>query len=514
MSGRTDEPIARLDLGSIGRGVPVFAVALALTTVVRLIFAAAVGEDEAFFVIVGHNWSVGLLPYAHGYDVKPPGLFLLVALAQLFFGPTIASIKALEILAVAVGAAALHGLAARHVSRPVAWWSLAVFPVVTLYASGDILPTILIQAPFVVLAVWAVLEAGRGHGWGWLLLAGILIGAAGMIKQTALFEAVALVVLAGMGRREGVSLVAALVRSAAVVGAGALMIPALFALYFAHHGLLDLAFEGAVVGAAGRMKGDPMVAPGSQVMVRLTLLDAVTRLPALLKPFVGLASLALLAWMRRARIGERLSSVWFTTTVVWFVAAIVGVLAVKAMYDNYMHTAIAPLVLAGGVFVCHGIEAATRTGRRIWGTVATALVLAPPLVLPMPLASDAADGVAVRAAAEIVRAAGPRSGDTLLVPLRGLPLTVELGLFPPWRYVDPLHMMCDFPAPDVDPLATVLSTSPRFVVMASRDRAMVCERSDRHAELEAALAAHYRPIGIGQGSWDAYAVHERIDPRP
>lgn len=514
MSGPAEGPRARLDLGPVMRAVVVIAAALVLTAAVRLVFARAVGEDEAFFVIVGRNWLAGLLPYAHGYDVKPPGLFLLVAAAQLLFGPTIASIKALEIVAVAAGAAALHGLAARHVSRPVAWWALVVYPVVTLFASGDILPTILIQAPFVVLAIWAVLEARGGAGGGWLVLAGLAIGAAGMIKQTALFEAIGLVVLASVARRDGVPLVGAVVRATTAIGAGALVIPALFALYFAHHGLLGVAFDGAVIGAAGRLKGDVMVAPGSTDAVRLTMLDAVTRLPALLKPFVGLASLALLAWMRRRAIAARISGLWFSTTVIWFVAAIAGVLAVKAMYDNYMHAAIAPMVLAAGVLVCHGLEAATRAGRRAGAAIATAFAFVPPLVLPMPLASDAADMEAVRAAAAIVRRAGPVPGDLVLVPLRGLPLTVEVGLFPPWRYVDPLHMMCDFPAPDEDPLARVLATTPRFVVTASPERAMVCERADRHAELAAALAERYRPLGVGRGRWDAYAVYERVSPTP
>lgn len=495
---------------SVFRTSAVFALALCLTAALRLAFAASVGEDEAFFVIVGHNWLAGLPPYAFGYDVKPPGLFLLAAAAQLVFGPTILSIKALEIVCVAAGAAGLHGLAARHVSWPVAWWSLVAYPVATLFASGDILPAILIEAPFVIFAFSAVLDGGRDLRLGRLLLAGLAIGAAGMVKQTALFEAVALVGLAVLRRREGLSPVGSMLRAGLAIGAGASVIPALFGIWFALHGLFDLAFEGAVWGAAGRMRGDPMVAPGSHVMVRLTALDAVMRLPALLKPYVGLASLALLAWLRHRKIADRIPGVWFSLTLVWFAAALAGILAVKAMYDNYMHDAIAPLVLASGVFVFHGIEVVTRGGRRAGAVVASACALAPPLVLTMPLASDPTDMVAVRAAAEIVRAAGIRPGDGLLAPLRGLPLNVETGLFPPWRYVHPLHLLCDFPAPDADPLALALAAEPRFIVLAAGERSMVCERADRHDELQAAVSAHYRPIGTGHGTWDSYVVHERV----
>lgn len=501
---------------AIGRGLLVVVVAFLVTAALRLSFAGATGEDEAFFVIVGHNWLSGLLPYAHGYDVKPPGLFVLAAVAQLALGPTLASIKALEIAAVAVAAAVLHGLAWRHVSRPVAWWSLAAYPVATLFASGDTMPAILVQAPFVILAFWAVLEAGRGHRLRWLLLAGVLIGAAGMIKQTAIFEATALVGLAEFMRPERThglgSRLWSCLTSGVAICAGAMVIPAIFGLYFALHGLFDMAFSGVVLGAAERMRGDMMPADGASAARPLTLFDAVTRLPALLKPFIGLTSLALLAWMRHRRIAERLSDRWFVATIVWFVAALVGVLAVKAMYDHYMHAAIPPLVLAAGVFVCHGVEGATLSRRRLGGFVATVLAFGPALLLPRPLASEPVDMVAVRAAAARLRAAGSRPGDGLLVPLRGLPIHVEAQLFPTWRYIHHMHLICDFPAPDLNPLALALAEAPRFIVVADSTRSMACERADRHGELETALSSDYRSIGVGHGAWDFYEVYERVPP--
>ncbi|MCE1237639.1 MAG: hypothetical protein LWW93_14915 [Hyphomicrobiales bacterium] len=499
-------------VAAFGRLVAIFAVALVWTTLLRWPTLGRISEDEAFFVIVGRDWLAGFPPYAHAWDVKPPGLFLLTAFAEAGFGPTFAAIKALTIVAVAATATTLGGLATRHVSRPVGAWAFFVYPVASLFASGDTMPAILVQAPFVALAFFALFEARRGRAIVRLFLSGLAIGAAGMIKQTAIFEAAALVALAGLweiggggGRGRAVA------RAIAAIGVGAMVAPLAFAAWFAAQGLFTAFFDGAVIGAAGRLSGDPMVAAGSREMVRLGLFDAIGRLPAQIRPCLGLTVLATLAWMRRRRLAPAIDAAWFPATLVWFAAALAGVVAVKAMYDNYIHTALAPLTLAAGVFVFHGIEIAGRLGRRIGQIAASAAVAAPSLLLPMPLAYEPVDMEGVRAAAAIVRAAGGAGQDELLAPRRGLPLNVETGSFPTVRWVHHMHLMCDLPTSDgVDPLATALAARPRFLAIADPTRAMVCERRDRIDELVRTLA-DYRSIGTGRGPRDSWEIFERID---
>lgn len=498
-------------VAAFGRLAAIFALALVWTTLLRWASLGRISEDEAFFVIVGRNWLAGFPPYAHAWDVKPPGLFLLTALAETGFGPTFAAIKALTIVAVAATATALGGLAMRHVSRPVGLWAFFVYPVASLFASGDTMPAILVQTPFVALAVFALLEARRERAILWLLLSGLAIGAAGMIKQTAIFETAALVVLAGLFEIGGGGRGRAVARAVVAIGLGALVVPLGFAAWFAANGLFGDFFDGAVIGAAGRLSGDPMVAAGSQELVQLTVFDAIGRLPAQIRPCLGLAALTLLAWMRRRRLSPAIDAGWFAVTIAWFAAAIVGVVAVKAMYDNYIHTALAPLTLAAGVFVFHGIEITATPWRRIGQIAAAAGVLAPSLLLKMPLAYDPVDMEGVRAAAAIVRAAGGAGQDELLAPRRGLPINVETGSFPTTRWVHLMHLMCDLPVGGgVDPLATALATRPRFLAIGDPSRAMACEREDRIDELVATLAG-YRSIGVGRGPRDSWEIFERID---
>lgn len=499
-------------VAAFGRLVTIFVLALAWTTLLRWPSLGRISEDEAFFLIVGRNWLAGLQPYAHAWDVKPPGLFLATALAEAAFGPTFAAIKALAIVAVAATATALGGLAARHVSRPVGVWAFLVFPVASLFASGDTMPAILVQAPFVTLAVFALLEARRGQAIFRLVLCGLAIGAAGMIKQTAVFEAAALAAAAGLLGIGGGGRLRAGLRASAAIGVGAMVAPLAFALWFASQGTFAVAFEGAVVGALGRLAGDPMVAAGSREMVHLGVFDAVGRLPAQIRPYLGLAAPAMLAWMRRRRLSPPIDEAWFVVTLLWFAAAIVGVVAVKAMYDNYIHAALAPLTLAAGVFVFHGIEIVAPARRRIARAATTAAVAAPSLLLPMPLAYEPVDMDGVRAAAAIVRAAGGAGQDDLLAPRRGLPLNVATGSFPTTRWVHHMHLMCDLPTPGgIDPLATALATRPRFLAIADPARSMVCERRDRLETLAATLAADYRSIGVGRGTRDRWEIFERID---
>ena len=69
--------------------------------------------DQAMFATIGDLWLHGKLPYRDAWDIKPPGIFALYALAQIAFGHSMASGHLADLLAALVTAAGLFALASR-----------------------------------------------------------------------------------------------------------------------------------------------------------------------------------------------------------------------------------------------------------------------------------------------------------------------------------------------------------------------------------------------------------------
>lgn len=483
--------------------------ALVWTFALRLPTFGAVAEDEVFFLAVGHNWLEGLEPYVHLYDVKPPGLFALAALALTLFGTSLISFKLLTGLAVALGAVGLFVLARRRISEAVAWWALVVFPYVTLFQWGVDEPTALVQAPFIIgafLAADVALSDGRRR-LGLILLAGVLMGAAGLIKQTALFEAIA---CAGwiLWRQPAGGRVAI----ALAYGLGLSVVPVAFGLWFWSHGDFRLALDGAVLSAAERVKGDAAQAPGAGTVVRVTVLEAIVRFLPLNRPNLAILAMSVLAFLRVRTIKPPKGAGWFGLTASWLAAAAIGVIAVKSMYVRYNHPLLAPMVLASGTLLFHGLQVThplrLRAGQLL---LAVAVLVVPWIFEDRSLVRGIVDVPAVEKVAAAVRAAGPRAGDEMLAVNRGLAAYLLSGVYPTARYVHPNHLLCDFYLPDTDPLGMALATRPRFVVRADRTvNGMVCERDDRHAQVAAELGRHYRLIGTFTGEWDRFELFERL----
>lgn len=485
--------------------LPLVALAIVVWTLaVRLPFLDAVGEDEAFFLVVAQNWLDGFLPYRDVFDIKPPGLFLAVVGAVALFGPTLFGIKMLATAGVALAAFGLHLIARRHVSAAVAVWAPAIYVVTSLFEGGVDFPTLWVQAPFVVFAVLlAMPRDARAAGLGAAAAAGLLIGVAGMIKQTALFEAVfVLALLAWRRPARGWPLVTL------VFGGAALVAPVLFGVYFWQAGALAAAFDQVVVAAVARTAIEMQKTADGSGAEPFTYWMAVGRLLPLMRPLLPVLCLSVLAWMRRRAISERIGADWFALTAGWAVAAIAGVLAARAVLSNYLHTFVAPAALASGVVVWHGLEAKTR--RRLWQAGAAALCVVGPVLLEHEsITRGVNDMTAIRAAAAAMRQAGLRPGDSVLALNRGLAIYPESGAFPRTRYVSPNHLLCAFPAPDADPLAVALAERPRFVLMADPRLGLGCEQPLLWARFERFVAENYISRAVLRGRWDQFELWER-----
>ncbi len=465
----------------------------------RLPFYGNISDDEFFFAVVAQRWLEGGLPYVAAYDVKPPGIFALYAMAQALFGESLATIKGLEILFTALGGFSLYRLA-RKQGGP-ALWCGALYPVYSLALSGVTAANLILQLPFLIMAFAALPKADDMAGAKEGFLAGLMVGMAGMVRQAVVAEAAAVLVLLLWRQRDrrwqcGLAF---------VTGA---MLPALgFALYFAFKGHLAEAWQAVVIAAIARSGGEAPVAHGTIPALHLTAWDVVGGPFAMSPPVLLLGVLALLAWTRRRKFeaGRPL----LILAVVWLIASLLDVMSAKSMFPYYILATMPPLLLLSGLFVTRALEAKQPLR---WQLVFTLLAIG------WPLAADRAtlfsigpngseDRLAALRVAEKVKALGLPS-DRLLVINRGLLVYVAAQARPPAAYFHPKHLLCEFPVGNANPLRAALAARPRFVVLADPSMVRPCEKPERLAKAHAILKANYEVVETMRGSWDTYALYQ------
>jgi 4-amino-4-deoxy-L-arabinose transferase-like glycosyltransferase len=457
------------------------------TAMVRLPFAGNIGEDEVFFALVAQRWLAGMMPYVSSFDVKPPGLFAVFAAAQALFGTSVAVIKGLEAACVALSAFGLFLIGGRHFSNRVGWFAGTIYPLYTLSMSGVNAPTELVRGPFAVFAVLAVLEAiqcsGRSQRW-WLLAAGGLLGAAGMVKQTTAFPAFALFsILCWQVQAERPLAMLAFV-------AGLTLAPAGFLAVYLAAGQVSALWTGAVAGAAGRLSGDD-----------ISFASGVLRFLPGAKPLLALLIAALLMTTRvQIWVGSCLAPA-VIAIFAWLIGEAAGIVATRSMYDHYFLALAPPLALLAGVFLFH-------IAKLYWVALCGAVIAAVwPLALSWQSLQGGIDTWAAAAVAQSLAVVGVPASAPVLVGNRSVLVYLLARRPPAARYFHPQHLLCDFPAPDPDPLAVALAGHPAAVVIADRQRGMVCERADRMAELQAALQRDYCLADHAVGSFDSYDVY-------
>ncbi|HXW21701.1 MAG TPA: glycosyltransferase family 39 protein, partial [Rhodomicrobium sp.] len=304
------------------RPVAIMAGCAALTVLVRLPFLSDAGADEAFYLVIGRQWLDGMPPYAHSFDVKPPLLFALMAAAEAVFGPSLIAAKALTMAAVSAAACGVYLFGRRFVGELSGIAAAFFYVVASLTLAGTVSPAELIRAPFIAFGMLAGFAAiakpstplGCTRPSLWLAAgAGVLLGAAAVVKQTAIFEAAPLAVflLFSPPRKEGL-------KAFALFAAGCFVVPSGFALLFLAEGHFGALFDAAVISAFGRMNANYVSWGDAIVLFVLELL--------LLSPLVILAAAA---WaFRGAFQPEVRPALGFLAA--WTMSALFGVLAVRA----------------------------------------------------------------------------------------------------------------------------------------------------------------------------------------
>jgi 4-amino-4-deoxy-L-arabinose transferase-like glycosyltransferase len=157
---------------------------------------AVIDTDEGFYLVQARAWLRGGWPFTGVWDMHPPGAPAVFALVIALFGESVAVVRALGAVSVALAAWALAALVRAGggsftLGAAAAFLYLGMTPVLTGLATN----TEVLFAPLVtgamalgVRSAVRALEGGPGPGWGEIVAAGLLIGPAMAIKQVVFPE--------------------------------------------------------------------------------------------------------------------------------------------------------------------------------------------------------------------------------------------------------------------------------------------------------------------------------------
>lgn len=511
----TDRGLDRAPAARMGRPAAAllpFVLLLAWTAAVRLPFYFQTDKDEFFFSVIASEWLRGGLPYVATFDIKPPGIFFLYAVAQGLFGATQLVIKLMEVLAVALAGWALYRLVLADGTRRVALWAAILFPVYSLSLDGTIAVSMVLQLPFVIAAFAAALAAvhegsGMRRRLVMALLAGLAMGGAGMIRQTAIFEATAVfLVLCLWGGR------AFAWRLAALFVVGAAIPVAAFALYFLAEGHFVEMFRDVVHLAMLRTAPDVLASYGPDAAYYFTFFGSIDNVLSPSAPLLFLWAGGIFAVLRRDGIRLAFPSRLMAASTLWLGAALAGVFASRGLCTYYLLALVPPLLIIAGAFYCHGLDmpAAHRT-RAFTATVllaAACMAFIDRRDLFAPTAFLAGDHDAVKAVSAKLVALGLAPEDRLLVFNRGLDAYIDTGAMPATPYFHPTQLLGVFHTPVADALDTALAGNARFVVYADPAIRHITEVAARHGQIAAYLAAHYREVARIDGAKDSFTIYE------
>ncbi len=486
-------------------GLAVFALLFAVTVAVRLPFINIVHDDEAFFAVISQRWLQGEWPYAASFDVKPPLIFVVLALAQAVFGMHIWVVKLVEILAIALGALGIFELTARFRPGHAGLWASLLYIGFSLPMMGVYFP---VQSIQMALTVWAMVEAvkaQKAENRVSLCLSGAYIGLAVLSKQTAAFEALALMIWLAVSAKpsQGFKTLTIWSLSAAVP-----ILLCLIAFALAGYGQALIQDAGFLAMArAGFGHGTvATIGPFGIVTRLITFCLAVFPLTALL---VGGTLFA----RARPQLLQATDPKLTWLLPLWLGFIVLGMFSCVFIDVWYAVPLIAPCVIMTGLVIEHVLPLPTgrRVGVQILLVVAViaATLAANQQTLIIKGARNAPDIQAAQHAALKLRALGMKRGDSLLIPIRGYSIYFFTGNMPQTPYFSAGHLVCDSPTPSQDPLGEALDSRPKYIVMPNTRLKLGCAIGSHVARISGRLATDYDLIGDVGGTWDQFYIYRR-----
>ena len=273
-----------------------------------------ISTDEHTFLNIGHDVFKGHLPYMHLWDVKPPLLFMLMAPISALAGHHFWVVRLIAAVCDTVTSLIAKGIADRLYGERAAHWVCAVWCAVGLSMTpvGGALMSETLSLPFLMGAAYVLATDRLSPRAGFL--AGLMLGAATLIRQLPAFPALAveLALLAEAAVRRD----PARLRVAVATGlGGGVVLVAVTLPYLAVPGGFDMLYRTlvpAALGYAGGSSGATLLS----MLLNCSRLLTVTLVVGVLGAIVGVLS------NRRAAGGFRPQDV---RLLVMFAATLVAI---------------------------------------------------------------------------------------------------------------------------------------------------------------------------------------------
>lgn len=178
--------------------------ALALTLRFPSFFQSIIDWDESLYILIGRSLKEGNLPYIEVWDHKPPGIYLLFALALIVFGNSIFAIRLLSCLAVALTSYFLYkaGTSFSKNGEKIGLLSGIFYIIFSLTNGGLSANTEIFFLPFTTIAFYLLIAETHPERLFVsqklkLLLVGLSLGIGLLIKQLVIFDLIAMLLILG-----------------------------------------------------------------------------------------------------------------------------------------------------------------------------------------------------------------------------------------------------------------------------------------------------------------------------
>lgn len=457
---------------------------LAWTCLVSLPTLRFDDADDAFFVEVAHLWTQGHAPFVAAFDVKGLGFYAILALAEQAIGASLLTMKIVEALFLAIGAAALYRIAAKY-DRAAAVLAAALFPILTIISCDA---AYAVMNAFLLVAFACAFSEASPRARA--LYAGLAVGVACTVKQTCAIDGLALMYILGSRDRKA---------SLASFIVAAPLAPLAFVAGYALSGHLGDLTRDFVVTALNRESIVPWSAVFGHFVEWMT-------------PFAVVAVVAPLALLQRQRIS---AAVPMRALFVWLAIEGIGLVAQRGGYRTSMAPLIAPMLLIAALFISATYAVEGRVKQRaalsIFGLfVVCGAMLGYGATILRKMTIIDTDGL--RQIAGVVEATRPRGDDRLFVVNGRVWPNIALNLPPPTPFFHFEHVMCEFPGAGLPALVANFEARPRYVVFETPNRRLTCEPEAFAREIGSALAADYRLVSTVRSELSNYQIFEIARP--
>ena len=347
ISGPSQDGVATSAALALGGRWRFEAAVLAIIALLPLLFFALIRNnpferDEGVYATIAQGLLRDNVPYRDLFDNKPPLVFGWYALSFLLFGETVAAPRIIAAVMLSLTSVAVYAQTRLLLARGAALLAAVFFglatglPFVALHANTEaymLLP--------LVGSLFAITMGMRGRRQWWFMLAGVCAGMAVLTKQVAVWNLLALSVVAVFWRWPADRSWRAIVPAAYVLG-GATLAVSLVAIPFALNGALGDFIYASVVYNYRYLS---VLASFQRVFIMTRSLLFALFFLALAGPLVVGAIAGLVTLLRARRV-----SLWYAFAA-WVVACGLGVATGGRFYPHYFLQLIPAMAILTAVFV-------------------------------------------------------------------------------------------------------------------------------------------------------------------